>query len=329
MTYMKLSHYVSLVAASLVTIMSSAQDSTLKVLFIGNSYTHVNDLPTMVERVVSSVNNGQFKLAHDNSTPGGWYWYKHVNDSTTLSKIKKGNWDVVVLQEQSQMLSLPDSTIAKESIPHLQVLVDSIKRSSPNAKLFFYRTWGRKNGDAQNGVTWPAVATYEGMDSLLSKRYSMLADSLKGKLVPVGDVWKAIRKTHPEIELYSEDGSHPSLAGTYAAAITFANAFFGVHPLDVTFESKLSAEQAIAIRKVAESVLVKSSTSKGEWKPRFTKKKKTAEIKAPRKLNLEGPQPYLTHSSSPLKESDEQGVDRFNHLAIIPSNSERRRRFFL
>jgi hypothetical protein len=129
--------------------------------------------------------------------------------------------------------------------------------------------------------------------------------------------------------LYSEDGSHPSLAGTYAAAITFAHAFFGVHPLDVTFESKLSSEQAITIRKIAESVLVKSSPNKGEWKPRFTKKNKAAEIKAPRKLNLEGPQPYLTRSSSPLKESDEKGEDRFNHLAIIPSNSERRRRFFL
>lgn len=329
MTYMKLSHYVSLLVASLVTSISAAQDSTLKVLFIGNSYTHVNDLPNMVERVSASVNNAQYKLSHDNSTPGGWYWYKHVNDSTTISKIKKGNWDVVVLQEQSQMLSLPDSTIAKESLPHLQILVDSIKRSSPNAKLFFYRTWGRKNGDAQNGINWPPVATYEGMDSLLSKRYSMLADSLKGKLVGVGDVWKAIRKSNPEIELYSEDGSHPSLAGTYAAALTFANAFFGIAPLDVTFDAKLDPAQALTIRKIAESVLVKNKTTKGQWKPRFTKKKKTEEIKAPRKLNLDGPQPYLTHSSSPLKERDEQGEDRYNDLAIIPSNSERRRRFFL
>jgi hypothetical protein len=75
-------------------------------------------------------------------------------------------------------------------------------------------------------------------------------------------------------------------------------------------------------------VLVKSGASKGEWKPRFTKKKKREEIKAPRKLNLEGPQPYLTKNSSPLKERDERSEDRFNQLAIIPSSSERRRRFF-
>lgn len=238
-----------------------AQDSTLNVLFIGNSYTHMNSLPGTIATAAASVTGGKFTLNYDQSTPGGYYWYRHAADTNTMKKIKAGNWNAVVLQEQSQMLSLSDSTIASESLPYLQILVDTIRKYNPGVQLYFYRTWGRKFGDKQNGLFWHAVNTYEGMDSLLSLRYHALAESMQGKVVPVGDIWKSIRKKHPDIELYAPDESHPSPRGTYAAAVTFLHAFFGVNPMDITYDGKLPAKEALLIRKTAEEVLLPNNAS--------------------------------------------------------------------
>ena len=38
-------------------------------------------------------------LHYDQHTEGGWTLYKHWNSDITLEKIRKGNWDVVVIQE--------------------------------------------------------------------------------------------------------------------------------------------------------------------------------------------------------------------------------------
>lgn len=271
---------LTLLFAGLLSHSVAAQDSTLKVLFIGNSYTHMYDLPGTAALCAASVNGIKYNLQFEQSTPGGHYWNRHAADTNTIKKIKNGNFDAIVLQEQSQMLSLQDSVIAKQSLPYLQFLLDSIHKYQPNAKLYFYRTWGRKNGDKQNAPTWPVVSTYEGMDSLLNKRYTQLSDSLKIKLVRVGDVWKAIRTQHPELELYDLDESHPSPLGTYVAAITFASTLFDIHPLDITYRGKHSEKDALLIKQVAEQVLYpNNSAMKGaNLKPKKKKKKEQKKV---------------------------------------------------
>lgn len=292
---------LSLLLAGLFSSAASGQDSTLKVLFIGNSYTHMYDLPGTTALCASSINGTKFNLITDQSTPGGHYWYRHAADTNTIKKIKTGAYDAIVLQEQSQMLSLQDSVIASQSLPYLQFLVDTIKKYQPKAQLYFYRTWGRKNGDKQNASAWPVVSTYEGMDSLLNKRYTQLSDSLNAKLVRVGDVWKAIRKQYPELELYDADESHPSPLGTYAAAVTFASTLFGIHPLDMTYRGKLSEKEALQVRMVAEQVLYpNNATLKGaNIKSKKKKKKLSTPIEEKEELYL-GQQ----HKTPRLKKED-------------------------
>src|SRR5690554_4911255 len=85
---------------------TSIQAKTIKVLFIGNSYTASNNLPSLIENF--ALENGD-TLIHDAHLPGGRTFQQHSQDPTVIQKISQGGWDYVVLQEQSQIPSFPDA----------------------------------------------------------------------------------------------------------------------------------------------------------------------------------------------------------------------------
>jgi hypothetical protein len=90
----------------------------------------------------------------------------------------------------------------------------------------------------------------------------MMARSNRAILSPVGAVWKYIRKYYPGIELYDPDGSHPSEAGSYAAACTFSTILFRKDPTKIKFNSKLPATHAEQIKIATRAVVFDHL---GEW----------------------------------------------------------------
>lgn len=68
---------------------------TKRILFLGNSYTHTNDLPSMISNLAESQGKS---IYHESKTPGGTWFSGHFNDETTRNKIAQGNWDIIVLQ---------------------------------------------------------------------------------------------------------------------------------------------------------------------------------------------------------------------------------------
>ncbi len=232
-------------------IPARAQRNFKRVLFLGNSYTQVNNLPQMLQEMAKSTNDS---LLVDNYTPGGYRLQNHASDLSAITKIAAGNWDFVVLQEQSQLPSFTDIDVATDVFPFARKLDSLIKTYNPCAQTIFYMTWGRKNGDAQNCPFWPPVCTYAGMDSLLHLRYRMMADSNNAFVSPVGAVWREIRDKYPEIELYQTDESHPALEGTYAAASAFFAVIFRKNPLDINYFAGLSSLTATKIRTAAKNV---------------------------------------------------------------------------
>ncbi len=244
---------------------------TKKVLFIGNSYTYVNNLPQMLADVATAMGD---TVIFDSNTPGGYTLQGHTTNATTLSKIAVGNWDYVVLQEQSQKPSFPISQVSTDVLPYAKRLDSIIHATNTCAQTVFYTTWGRKNGDAANCAGWPPVCTYAGMDSLLALRYRMMADSNMAILSPVGPVWNKIINTNSNINLYQADESHPSIAGTYAAALTFYSVLFKKDASAITFNAGLSTTDATIIKNatklVAYDSLAKWNVGKYDAQAQFT-----------------------------------------------------------
>lgn len=241
-----------LLLALLLTTTLSAQE---RVLFIGNSYTAANSLPTMVATLASSANQS---LICSQQTLGGATFYQHAQSNATYTKLASQSWDYVVLQAQSQEPSFPFGQFQWQTLPYAIELVDSIRSLAPCAQPVFFRTWGRENGDQANCAAFPPLCTYEGMDSMLHRHYSLMADTTDAYLSPVGSVWKHIRDTDSTINLYTSDGSHPSLAGTYAAACTFFTMITRMDPNSITDDQNLNPGVAAAIRQAAKDVVFDS-----------------------------------------------------------------------
>ncbi len=244
--------YIFTSFALFLSILTFGQSQVKTVLFLGNSYTDVNNLPQMTADVAASMGD---TLIFDSNCPGGFTLQGHVSDNNSTSKISSGNWDYVVLQEQSQLPSFPAGQVETDVFPYARILDSLIHIANPCTETVFYMTWGRKNGDASNCAFWPPVCTYEGMDSLLNLRYRMMADSNHALLSPVGAVWHQLRQDFPSIELYQSDESHPTIAGTYAAACTFYTVFFRKDPSLIPFSSALNAGDAAAIRNTVKLIL--------------------------------------------------------------------------
>lgn len=192
------------------------------ILFVGNSYTAVNDLPNWV-RLIGASQGDTFDVI--SYAPGGKTFQGHSQDPQLMMMIQQKNYDAVILQEQSQLPSFPIDQVESECFPYAKTLVDSIRSNNPFAKIIFYMTWGRKDGDAQNCPSWPPVCTFKGMNQLLRDRYIQMAKDNFTWVAPVGAVWRDIRDT-TTINLYQPDGSHPSFEGTHLAAITLYQMLF-------------------------------------------------------------------------------------------------------
>ncbi len=232
-----------------------------RVLLLGNSYTYVNNMPQIVADMAASTGD---TLEWEMEAPGGFMFSGHYTSMASKAKIKKGHWDYVVLQEQSQQPALPYSEFRFTNL-YAHLLDSLINVSNPCAETIFYMTWGRKNSDASNCATytsqgWPHFCTYLGMDSVIRARYEMMANDNQAIVSPVGAVWRVIRLQHPNINLYDADESHPSMAGSYAAACAFYTAIFRKDPTQVTFNATLGATVAADIRAAAKKVVYDSLT---------------------------------------------------------------------
>jgi PKD repeat protein len=235
--------------------LSATSQQAKRVLFLGNSLTYVNNLPQMIADVAAS--NGD-TLIYDSNCPGGYHLYQHFGDTVSRQKIMAGNWDYVVLQEQSLHPALDTASVNFSLFPYAYKLDSMINLYNPCGETMFYMTWGYKNGCAGCLSLWPYIDTYEGMDSLLNLRYRMMADSNDAEVSPAGAVWHYIRDNFPSIDLYQSDEIHPAVAGTYAAACSFYSAIFRKDPTLITFNSSLASADAANIRSAAKVIVYDS-----------------------------------------------------------------------
>lgn len=219
-----------------------------KVLFLGNSYTGVNNLPQLVHDVALSAGD---TVAFDSNTPGGYQLIDHSGDATSQAKISAGVWDYVVIQGQSQEPITHNNQFINGGL----ALAGLVKQDNPCATVMTYMTWGRKNGDAANCPSFPVMCTYEGMDTTLRNEYMDLTSMIYGEASPVSVVWNDLRQHHPNIELYQADESHPSLAGSYAAACSFYAMLFRKDPTLITYSSGLDSTTVSIIKNTAKMLV--------------------------------------------------------------------------
>jgi hypothetical protein len=179
------------------------QQQPLRILFIGNSLTYVNDLPAMVCGLARSA--GRQARCESVAKPD-YSLEDHWNEREARAAIARG-WDVVILQQGPS--ALPESR---------RLLIDYAKRFDGEIRKTGART--------ALYMVWPSQAR-RGDFPGVSQSYAAAAKEVNGLLLPVGDAWRAAWAVDARLPLYGADGLHPSVSGTYLAALVIYAQLFG------------------------------------------------------------------------------------------------------
>jgi len=193
----------------------SGSNQSVRLLFIGNSYTATNDLPAMVANV---LDGSGIDLDVESITPGGATLRQHAGDPSVRSTILDGDFDIIVMQEQSEVPAVP-RLLSDQSIPAAEAL--GAMATESGAGVILLETWGHRNGSAISGHT-----SFGSMQTALTSGYWSLAGASGGTIAPVGSTWARSLEAN-DIALHSADGSHPSPAGTHLASLVIARTILG------------------------------------------------------------------------------------------------------
>jgi len=193
------------------------------VLFVGNSYSSRNALPSLVAK---RLKQDGLTVEVELIATGGRRLEGHRSEATRRLE-QPSDW--LVLQEQSQIPGFgPDDEAWLRSRSAVQQLA---ARCSGQALLFC--TWGHRDGDPHNPDIYP---TYEVMQDRLTLGYRDFAEASGARLALVGEAFRHVRQRDVEAfrGLYAADGSHPSIDGTRLASLVIAAVISGVTPAEDT-----------------------------------------------------------------------------------------------
>ncbi|MDQ3138982.1 MAG: hypothetical protein M3Q93_15520 [Gemmatimonadota bacterium] len=190
-------------------------DPDLRILFIGNSLTLANDLPALVQHlgrrdpsrsvVVRAVAFGNYSLED------------HWNRGDAQRAIERARWDFVVLQ-QGPSARLESRALLVE---YATRFAGEIRRVGARPAIY---------------MVWPPLEREPEWDEVTAS-HAAAAAAVGGLLLPGGEAIRAARTADPGIALFTSDGFHPALAGSYAVALVIYAQAAGVTPLGLTLRA--------------------------------------------------------------------------------------------
>ena len=177
-----------------------ARKAPLRIYFVGNSYTATNDLPLLLSRLVEASDTTP-RLEVETQLIGGHTLRQHFDDGTAPARIASGNFDLVVLQDQSQTPVYDPEKFRNASRDFSKAMREV------NARPAMFLTWARTD------VYLP--------QQKLTDIYTSTAKQLEADCAAAGMAWQQLIASNPGIALQQSDGSHPTREGTYLAACSF------------------------------------------------------------------------------------------------------------
>lgn len=182
-------------------------DPPLSLLFVGNSYTFANGgLSAHVDSLLSGGFPG-LEAVVEEYTAGGATLEDHFRDQALRMLLLSRPWDLVILQEQS-LRPIEDPEGMWEYAFRLDSLVTAC-----GGQTGFFMTWPREYAPGTLGD--------------LEYAYSHAGAHLDASVAPVGTAWFLALGMEPSIDLWEDDQSHPTMAGTFLAACVFYSLLTG------------------------------------------------------------------------------------------------------
>ena len=203
------------------------------ILFVGNSYTFFNNsIYGHLRKLLVAENPAtRESIFLKSMTISGARLSDHRGGLTQI--LDSRDWDVIVLQGHSR------EAIETGMSQGFQSTVRDFSRiiRSQGAEPVLFMTW--------------AYSDLPEMTSGLNNAYTRLGDEVGALVVPVGLAFERAGMEIPGVNLYAQDGRHPSLEGTYLATAVFYTALYGKSPVDLEYYAGIDKLLARKLRLVA------------------------------------------------------------------------------
>ena len=184
--------------------------SSLRILFIGNSHTTNHNVPGLVQKLIEAESAKSDVGKVTTKVTSIAFLEKQSADSDAARDISLKKWDVVVLQGQKISVSGKSnySTKGAETIANLAI--------QSGAKVLWFSEWSWLDEKKD------ATARIQGV-------YEDIQKNVKGKteLVPVGLAWKAFIAENKNVKLHASDGNHANQTGALLAAFVLYQTITG------------------------------------------------------------------------------------------------------
>jgi hypothetical protein len=167
------------------------------VLFIGNSYTYVNDLPGIVQALADSA--GGVRIAVESVAEPDFALVDHLATGVAQREIAKGGWAFVVLQQGPSSVELNRDTLRLAA----KAFASLINQTGGKPALF---------------SAWPTSSRRVDFPRAIES-YRLAAADVDGVFLPVASAWLAAWEKDPNLALYAPDGLHASALGSYLSAL--------------------------------------------------------------------------------------------------------------
>lgn len=195
-------------AVEVNNIQADALPEQARVLFVGNSLTYYNELPLMLKAIAAQAG---IEVDIRAVTIGGASLQDHYRDRTALAEIARGHYQLVILQQGPSSLAEGQEHLLEWS----QRFSSAIRASGARPAL--YMVWPERERFAYFGAVH------------MSYRNAALA--VGGMFIPAGDTWLHVWQSDPGLALYGPDQFHPSVLGSYAAALSMFCELFRQSPV--------------------------------------------------------------------------------------------------
>jgi len=192
---------------------------SMKILFIGNSHTYMNDMPEITRQMIEDATGKScevFMLAYSGRS---LKWHMGEEYFSERFNILHGGYDYCVIQEQAHPM-----TDEADTITYASRIIELCHEAGTVPVIF--ETWAEK--------VKPENQTE------MNRRYQELSKNQNVLLAPVGEVWSRVLgelADKKDADLYYKDGEHASALGDYLVAMVITKTITGELPSETFLKS--------------------------------------------------------------------------------------------
>lgn len=237
------------IAQTAPTVQSVPMEQPESILYVGNSFFYFNNgISGMIARIMRSA-DPEYNLRSSLVTISGsgfdWHDMESYFRPDAIGRYTIDSDNVVTFNEPSRLFDLAVMMDCSQCALHPQlkdIFYDYAKKHSEtvrdnDAEPVFFMSW--------------AYLDKPEMTEQLAEAYTRIGNENNALVIPAGLAFAKSVAERPDITLYTADDRHPTMEGTYLAALTTYAAIFERNPVGISYTAGFDPEIAEFLQTVA------------------------------------------------------------------------------